>query len=61
MALLKYVIYAVLAIILYLVAGEFYNGNFDNTITLSKIKEQSIMENKSMVDTAKGTVENFAD
>ena len=60
MSLFKYVVYAILMIVLYLVSKEFYNSNFNNERPVSKVEEQVVIENKNLPDTVKMSVKDFA-
>jgi len=50
MALFKYVIYAVLMIVLYAVSKEFYNINFNNETSVREAEGRVASDNKNMVD-----------
>ena len=61
MSFLKYVIYALLGIVLYLVGKGFYDGNFSGSTTVDEMGSQITTEGGNMASSAANMVKKAID
>ena len=61
MSFLKYVIYALLIVVLYLVGKGFYNENFESSTTVEEMGTQMATEGENTVSSATNMVEKATD
>ena len=61
MSFLKYLIYIVLAIVLYIVAKGFYDGSITGSTTVDEVGAKINSETRNMAETATDAVEKSMD